>query len=207
MISRTSGTGETKKTKTRGFIHPPALPSRKNLHTVSNLTNRRQFLSRFTGFGAVAALAPDALLAEVFQSKQRQRLQLRLIPLEEVNFNFFQRHLYTPFTVYADIATAVEMELIEAVPAPRPYGQALRAPDAHNEKFSLIFRGPSDRVLPQAMYLVEQSDTGRFGIFIVPILRPDGEFCYYQSIFNRPRGRGKPIVTTPNSAVPEISNH
>ena len=150
------------------------------------MRNRRQFLKDFSGFGMAATLMPGAVLAEGIRF--RSRLRLRLIPLDELTFGALASHLHGLFTVYADTSTAVEMQLIEATPSVHPSPEALQAPDAGNEKFSLVFCGPQDPLLPQSIYLFEHEEVGRFGMFVVPILSRDPDHYYYQAIFNRPRG-------------------
>ena len=43
--------------------------------------------------------------------------------------------------------------------------------DEHRQPFSLVFRGPPQFVLPQAIYRFEHEAIGTFEIFIVPIGR------------------------------------
>ena len=55
-----------------------------------------------------------------------------------------------------------------------------------DQSFSLLFRGPVDRPLPQDTYQFEHSRIGRFELLIVP-MRPDQDARYYETIFNRLR--------------------
>lgn len=59
----------------------------------------------------------------------------------------------------------------------------LRSPDGY-EAFSLIFRGPSDRIFPQMTYAVRGEQLDEFPLFIVPIGRDENGITY-QAIFNR----------------------
>lgn len=52
------------------------------------------------------------------------------------------------------------------------------------ESFSVYFRGPADRGVPQAIYLLEHDRLGRLEIFIVPIARDEKGFLY-EALFNR----------------------
>jgi hypothetical protein len=52
------------------------------------------------------------------------------------------------------------------------------------ERFSAVFRGPLDHLLPQSTYRMEHEQLGGVEIFIVPI-RKDGEGIYYEAVFNR----------------------
>jgi hypothetical protein len=50
------------------------------------------------------------------------------------------------------------------------------------QPFSLIFRGPREPLLPQAIYPLAHASLGVLEIFIVPIAR-DAESVSYQAIF------------------------
>jgi hypothetical protein len=52
------------------------------------------------------------------------------------------------------------------------------------ESFSVYFRGPADRGVPQATYPLENDRLGRLEIFIVPIAR-DEKGYRYEALFNR----------------------
>lgn len=55
-----------------------------------------------------------------------------------------------------------------------------------DQSFSIRFRGPADRPLPQDIYRFEHSRVGGFDLFIVP-MRPEQDGRYYEAIFNRLR--------------------
>lgn len=69
----------------------------------------------------------------------------------------------------------VALELFEAVPLDN------QAPD--ESRFSLMFRGPGQAVLPQATYTLEHAALGTLVIFLVPVGR-DPQGVQYQAIFN-----------------------
>ena len=52
------------------------------------------------------------------------------------------------------------------------------------EMFSLVFRGPAERFLPQRMYRLEHDRLGRFDLLLVPIAQ-DGAGFVYEAAFNR----------------------
>jgi hypothetical protein len=52
------------------------------------------------------------------------------------------------------------------------------------EAFSIVFRGPSDPLLPQGMHRFHRDAIGTFDLFIVPIRR-DQHGLYYEAVFNR----------------------
>jgi hypothetical protein len=55
--------------------------------------------------------------------------------------------------------------------------------DGRREPFSLVFRGPVNPVLPQAIYRLESEVTEPLEIFLVPIGR-DSVGVAYEAIFN-----------------------
>lgn len=60
---------------------------------------------------------------------------------------------------------------------------ALKAVEGQ-ESFSIYFRGPKEKLVPQATYPLEHVRLGRLEIFIVPIGR-DNEGVRYEALFNR----------------------
>lgn len=55
---------------------------------------------------------------------------------------------------------------------------------AGQESFSIYFRGPAERGVPQATYTLENDRFGRLDLFIVPVAR-DGQGFLYEALFNR----------------------
>lgn len=76
----------------------------------------------------------------------------------------------------ADGGRPLDTELVEATPV----GDA-RA--GGRVPFSLVFRGPTDVVLPQRIHHVGHPDLGTLDIFLVPI-GPDGAGMRYEAIFS-----------------------
>ena len=155
------------------------------------MKNRRKFLVGCSAAAVAATVAPAIVLAE--------RILPRAISLDRLSFASFASVLHTPFEVYADSTDLVEMELIEAKPWRPSNRKALSTEDAHNEKFSLLFIGSTDRLLPQRMYLFDHDVLGSFVMFIVPILSTDPGHYYYEAVFNRPGARTKRIGLSPIS--------
>jgi hypothetical protein len=56
----------------------------------------------------------------------------------------------------------VDLELVDVTESPTP-GADRRA------QFSIVFSGPSDPILPQAIYRLEHPELGAFDLFLVPI--------------------------------------
>ncbi|MGH9722462.1 MAG: DUF6916 family protein [Bryobacteraceae bacterium] len=103
------------------------------------------------------------------------------MPLEDLTHEHFSHRLNEKFRVSGE-TPALELELIE-VTLLATGAQVPRAP------FSLIFRGPRERHLPQRIYILgEQAPTSTemtpLEIFLVPI-GPDSERTglLYQAIF------------------------
>jgi hypothetical protein len=58
----------------------------------------------------------------------------------------------------------------------------LRERPGSRDPFSLVFRGPPEPLLPQAIYALDHATLGRLEIFIVPIGR-DATGVSYEAIF------------------------
>jgi hypothetical protein len=73
---------------------------------------------------------------------------------------------------------SLPLTLVEVQPLPvTPFPGMIRAP------FSLLFRNPSQVVLPQKLYGLKNASLGRLEIFLVPVAR-DREGVLYQAVFN-----------------------
>ena len=77
----------------------------------------------------------------------------------------------------ANGGATLELELVAASPVG---GRA--AADGRREPFALLFRGPSDLVLPQRIYRLECASLGSLEIFLVPI-GADAEGVRYEAVF------------------------
>jgi hypothetical protein len=64
------------------------------------------------------------------------------------------------------------------------------------ESFSLLFKGPADRMLPQQTYSLENGHIGQVDIFLVPVDR-DHDGIYYEAIFNRMAPGSRDAVSLP----------
>jgi len=81
--------------------------------------------------------------------------------LEHLTAADFSPHLGDRFRLHADDATTLDAELIE-VEEGEPAG-------SDRASFSLVFRGPSEPMLPQRIYRFDHDELGTLEIFIVPI--------------------------------------
>lgn len=142
-----------------------------------NLATRRQFLRACSTLAVGAGLTPRALLASPFERGA--------VSLDAISFPHFSAQIGTPFRVWQNSAPVVSLILIEAQPRQVPDWMTLQAEDGLNEKFSLLFVGPTDVLLEQDTHIFEHPRIGRFAMFIAPILFPSAEGCYYEAIFNR----------------------
>lgn len=95
---------------------------------------------------------------------------------EHLTFQSFSEQLHTKFRLSPEAEKVSEIELVEVQLHDDVAGQT--------ERFSLVFRGPLDRFLPQRTYRMEQEHLGSVEVFIVPI-RQDKEGFYYEAVFNR----------------------
>ena len=88
----------------------------------------------------------------------------------------FSKHVNTKFRVAVE--QPVELELIEV----KGY---MSKPDEESgmERFSALFRGPSERYLAQQTYSVEHEQMGEFALFLVPVKQDQNGFRY-EAVFN-----------------------
>ena len=110
-------------------------------------------------------------------STEDTTMRTNVRPLEELTPAALAQSINTTFRCQAEHAPAVDLTLIE-VTAPRFVRQY--------ESFSIVFRGPSHPLLPQAIYQFQHDAIGTFDLFIVPI-RQDQDGLYYEACFNRLR--------------------
>lgn len=96
--------------------------------------------------------------------------------IENFTLDTFVPHLNSTFRLNHESAGTVELKLVDATDVGSTPRQL---------QFSIVFRGPLDTPLVQAIYNVEHEKIGTFDLFIVPIKR-DGNGIYYEAIFNRP---------------------
>ena len=143
---------------------------------------RRQFLYNGSAAMAVMAAFPAGALDKTANFGRDFRSLARISYLQLV------AQIHTQFRVYAASGRVVELRLLKApltapslvVPGRRP------PPDAGNEKFSLVFTGRRDELLPDAIHPFEHDELGLFDMYIGQIGPRDLERIRYQSVFNRP---------------------
>jgi len=89
----------------------------------------------------------------------------------------FSKHLGTRFSIAVDGSGSIDAELSKVT-------ELHLSP--HQERFSVVFRGPRDQVLSQGTYNFTHQQMGEFSLFIVP-MRQDDEGMFYEAVFNRLR--------------------
>jgi hypothetical protein len=103
--------------------------------------------------------------------------------LDQLTVPDFIGHVNATFRVILGSGDVIDLELIEA----KTIGESRRrdSPGIRQQAFSLIFRGPRDRLLPQRIHPVKHPTLGTLAIFLVP-LGPEGDptGLHYQAIFN-----------------------
>jgi hypothetical protein len=148
------------------------------------MTTRREFLVACSTAAAGMAVVPEAALATSAAPA---------CSFAQMGLGHFAAQLRTTFRVNPKSAATVPLKLVKAE-AYACLSGAASAPDAANEKFSLLFRGPADQPLSQDTYSFDHKALGQFTMFIVPVgaESADGK-RFYQAVFNRPAGR--PVQT------------
>jgi hypothetical protein len=102
--------------------------------------------------------------------------------LDRLTVHDFTEHVNAPFRIQVEPGDSLELELIEARPTGPPPSDR---EGGLRQSFSLIFRGPTARLLEQRIYPVEHPRLGTLGIFLVPLgSEGDPEGLHYQAIYN-----------------------
>jgi hypothetical protein len=87
----------------------------------------------------------------------------------------FLANLNTKFRVQLDAASDLEIEL-------RQVNQGIATP--RNEQFALVFAGPQQPFLQQAIYHLIHDKLGELELFLVPVGK-DADGFQYEAVFNR----------------------
>ena len=139
----------------------------------------------------MAALA----LAPMFSVRASAATATEFQPLERMGYSALAGQVNTQFRVRLSPRRVVELTLLKVPLAPTaPIKPDRRPPaDAGNEKFSLIFSGPKDALLPPAIHRFEHDQLGRLEMYIGQIGMPDTERVRYEAVFNLPSTSTTPI--------------
>jgi hypothetical protein len=97
--------------------------------------------------------------------------------LDKLRSADFAPYLNQTFDLYYGGAEPLGVELIEVTDLKSRGGDS-----DHRAPFSIVFRGPTDNLLPQKIYRIEHEKMGTLDIFLVPIM-PDKLGLRYEAIF------------------------
>jgi hypothetical protein len=110
------------------------------------------------------------------------------LKLENLSYASLASQINSLFRVHVSTGMAIDIELLEA-----PWNGATgleagtRAPaDACNERFSLIFSGPGNRLIDSAIHRFEHPLLGKFEMYIGEFGPRGGKTVRYEAVFNRP---------------------
>lgn len=95
--------------------------------------------------------------------------------LDHLTKQSLTENIATRFKVSLGDNSSLELELVKIDELASAPGQ---------EQLSVIFRGPVDVALPQAIYNLEHERLGQFGLFLVPV-GIEKESRLYEAFFNR----------------------
>ncbi len=94
--------------------------------------------------------------------------------IERYTREMFADCLNTTFKVVDELSNPVDLELIQV---------SERRGTKRQEIFSIQFRGPADRMMPQKTYKLEHGRLGDIDLFLVPVGK-DNAGVYYEAVFN-----------------------
>ena len=97
--------------------------------------------------------------------------------LDKLKSSDFEPYRHQKFLIHVGEAAPREAELLQVT----ELGAA--GPNAQRKPFSLIFRGPRERRLPQRIYKVQHEQLGEMEIFLVPVA-VDEKGYQYEAVFN-----------------------
>ena len=90
----------------------------------------------------------------------------------------YTKNLNTNFRVEVDAPKPIELKLVAVTP--RPSGPT---EEAGMERFSAVFSGPLDFLLPQQIYRVSHPQMGEFEIFLV-VIGQEADGFRYEAVYN-----------------------
>lgn len=94
----------------------------------------------------------------------------------QIDLPAFQTHVDTTFHVDGD-GDRIPLRLAEVIDGRGGGGV---------QRFSLLFHGPADRLLPQGTYSLHHDALGSLLLFIVPVIGSNEERIVYEACFSRP---------------------
>jgi hypothetical protein len=107
---------------------------------------------------------------------------MKAVSVADLHLSTFEPHLNTLFAVKLADGQELGLELAAV------HSNDRKKSEAHGddgERFSLVFRGPREKLIGQGMYAFAHPGIGRFELFIVPVVSRDQSRASYEAVFNR----------------------
>jgi hypothetical protein len=99
--------------------------------------------------------------------------------LDKLTSGDFVKYINETFRLKLEGSEPLEVELIQVT----ELGSDMEEDKNRKRRpFSIIFRGPTDRYLPQSIYPLEHPHMGTLDIFLVPI-GPDNKGMRFEAVF------------------------
>ncbi len=93
---------------------------------------------------------------------------------ERLHSNSFSECLNTEFHVMDNGAAILSLKLINVI-------EGLKTP--RQESFSVVFRGPTNKLMQQGIYKLQNHKLGERDLFLVPVAK-DEDGYQYEAVFN-----------------------
>jgi hypothetical protein len=98
--------------------------------------------------------------------------------LETLKRKDFAKYLNQSFYIQTGLPEPVALDLIEA----NKLGSKKKKGEKGRRPFSVIFRGPSEPILPQSIYQITHEKLGKLDLFLVPVGQ-DKQGMQYEALF------------------------
>jgi hypothetical protein len=95
--------------------------------------------------------------------------------LEDLEKSTFDPYVEQKFLIHFGVSERIEVELVNIS----------EVKSQKTESFSLLFRGPFDKILAQGTYRMEHPKMGTFELFLVPVMVAGDRSIHYEAVFNR----------------------
>jgi hypothetical protein len=148
----------------------------------SQLGGKRR--SRRSFIRTIGAVAAGVFLVPLLAATASARRQSPEDPVGSLSSAAYAARIGERFRIRVAPSRTVEVELFKVRESSYPAGARLSPNAPAWEQFSAIFRGPSDRRLPQETYRFEHAELGAFSLFIVPTA-PAADGQRYVAAFSR----------------------
>ena len=90
----------------------------------------------------------------------------------------FTKNLNTNFRVVVEAPRPIDLKLVAVTPRPSEPHE-----EAGMERFSAVFSGPPDILLPQQTYHLSHPEMGEFDVFLVAI-NQEADGFRYEAVYN-----------------------